>query len=232
MLEQFWQYGILAAVLVFGVKIGLCLGFSGMSRRNVGLILLGYLVALIGCSYILEPYTAEVYEIVYNYTSGIFAVIAIIIFITGVKTVYDWKVTGKDVGTSTCLAVVAPCPCCFGAILSSVIIVAPLSSVSSIELGALSGVSLVIVMAISYLLSGKIVKWANRPYPVVLGNFMLFLGLYFCLCLLILPNIELIMSGAAITISSTENFIEMGISAVILLVAGFIYARRRSKLLN
>ena len=41
MLEQFWQYGILAAVLVFGVKIGLALGFSGIKRKNVGLILIG-----------------------------------------------------------------------------------------------------------------------------------------------------------------------------------------------
>lgn len=34
MLEQFWQYGILAAVLIFGLKIGLALGFSGIEKKK------------------------------------------------------------------------------------------------------------------------------------------------------------------------------------------------------
>ena len=46
MLEQFWQYGILAAVLIFGLKIGLALGFSGIEKKKVLLILVGYGVAL------------------------------------------------------------------------------------------------------------------------------------------------------------------------------------------
>jgi len=85
MLEQFLQYGILAAILVFGVKIGLALGFSGIKRKTVGLILLGYAVGLILLSYICQPYTQQVYDLVYGYSGAIFAVIALIIVITGFK---------------------------------------------------------------------------------------------------------------------------------------------------
>ena len=152
MLEQFWQYGILAAVLIFGLKIGLALGFSGIKKRNVYLILVGYFVGLVVLSYIVQPYTKELYNFVYNYTSYIFAVIAAVILITGFKTVYDWKVTGKDVGSSTCMAVVAPCPCCFGAILTSILLVSPMAGVSSVSLGLLSSVALVAVMGITYAL--------------------------------------------------------------------------------
>ncbi len=232
MLEQFWQYGILAGVLVFGVKVGLCLGFSGMRTRSVAAIFAAYFVALVGLSYILEPYTQEVYSFVYNYSSSIFAVIAIIIFLTGIKTIYDWRVTGSDVGTTTCMAVVAPCPCCFGAILSLVIIVAPMASVSSVEMGSISAIALVAVMAASYLLSDKLVEWFHQPYPVLLGNYLLFMGLYFLLCLMILPYIELLLSGTAITVQETSYFPEMIVGLIVILAAGILYGRRNSRLIN
>lgn len=233
MLEQFWEYGILAAVLVFGVKIGLALGFSGMKRKTVSLILVGYFLGLTGLSYLLEPYTQVLYTFVYNYTSGIFAVIAIVILITGFKTVYDWKVTGKDVGSATSMAVIAPCPCCFGAILTSILLAAPTATMSSLSLGALSSVLLVVVMGATYLLSNKIVDKINKPYPLVLGNFMIFIGLYFVLCLMILPNMDLATSGSALTVQLAGNsIIYMLIGLIALLVVGIIYAKKRSNFLQ
>lgn len=232
MLDQFLQYGILAAVLVFGVKIGLALGFSGIKRKTVGFILLGYAIGLILLSYICQPYTKQVYDIVYGYSGAIFAVIAMIIVITGFKTIYDWQVTEKDVGSATCMAVVAPCPCCFGAILASVILVSPVAGVSTVTLGSFSAIALVIVMGLTYLLSFSIVKKINKPYPLVLGNFMIFIGIYFVLCMIILPNISLLMEGGAMQIQSLGSMVEMLIGIVIMMVIGVLIARKRSYFLQ
>lgn len=232
MLEQFLQYGILAAVLVFGVKIGLALGFSGIKRKTVGLILVGYAIGLLILSYICQPYTQQVYEIVYGYSGAIFAIIALIIVITGFKTIYDWQVTEKDVGSATCMAVVAPCPCCFGAILASVILVAPVAGVSTVTLGAFSAIALVIVMGITYLLSSTIVKKINKPYPLVLGNFMIFIGIYFVLCLMILPNISLLVDGTTIELQSSGQVLMMIIALLIMILFGALIAKRRSYLLK
>ncbi|MEE1117379.1 MAG: DUF2162 domain-containing protein [Methanosphaera sp.] len=232
MLEQFWQYGILAAVLVFGVKIGLALGFSGIQRKKVGWILVGYAVGLIFLSYICQPYSQQVYDIVYGYSGAIFAVIALIIVITGFKTIYDYNVTEKDVGSATCMAVVAPCPCCFGAILASVILVAPVAGISSVTLGSFTAIALVIVMGITYLLSFGIVKKVNKPYPVVLGNFMIFIGIYFVLCLMILPNISLLVVGSAIPINISNQFWEIIALMIGMVIVGAILAKKRSFLLN
>lgn len=228
MLEQFWQYGILAAVLIFGIKIGLALGFSGIKRKTVGLILVGYAIGLILLSYLCQPYTEQVYNIVYGYSGAIFAVIAFIIVITGFKTIYDWKVTEKDTGSATCMAVVAPCPCCFGAILASVILVAPVAGVSSVMLGSFAAISLVIVMGVTYLLSSALVKKINKPYPLVLGNFMIFIGSYFVLCLMILPNISLLVEGTSMEIQSLAATIEMIIILVLMMGIGAIIAKKRS----
>jgi len=232
MLDQFLQYGILAAVLVFGVKIGLALGFSGIKRKTVGYILIGYAIGLILLSYICQPYTKQVYDIVYGYSGAIFAVIAMIIVITGFKTIYDWQVTEKDVGSATCMAVVAPCPCCFGAILASVILVSPVAGVSTVTLGSFSAIALVIVMGLTYLLSFSIVKKINKPYPLVLGNFMIFIGIYFVLCMIILPNISLLMEGGAMQIQSLGSMVEMLIGIVIMMIIGVLIARKRSYFLQ
>jgi len=232
MLEQFLQYGILAAVLVFGVKIGLALGFSGIKRKTVGFILIGYAIGLIVLSFLCQPYSQQVYDFVYGYSGAIFAVIAMIIVLTGFKTIYDYKVTDRDVGTATCMAVVAPCPCCFGAILASVILVAPVAQVSTVALGSLTSIALVIVMGITYLLSFEIVKKVNKPYPIVLGNFMIFIGIYFMLCLMILPNISLLVVGSEIPITINNSFWGMGVLLIGMIILGTIIARKRSYLLK
>lgn len=232
MFEQFWQYGILAAVLVFGVKIGLALGFSGIKRKTVGLILAGYAVGLILLSYLCQPYSQQVYEIVYGYSGAIFAVIAFIIVITGFKTIYDWQVTEKDVGSATCMAVVAPCPCCFGAILASVILVAPVAGVSSVTLGAFSAVALVVVMGLTYLLSSAIVKKINKPYPIVLGDFMIFIGTYFVLCLMILPNISLLVEGTALELQSAMDVVGVGVLLLLMVLSGAVIAKKTSYFLQ
>lgn len=232
MLDQLMQYGILAAILVFGVKIGLALGFSGIKKRNVGYILIAYAVALIVLSYLMEPYTDQLYFFVYNYSSQIFAVIAVVILLTGFKTIYDWKVTGSDVGSATCMAVVAPCPCCFGAILSTILLVAPMTTIPTVTMGAVSSLALVAVMGLTYILSNKIAAKIHRPYPIVLGDFMIFIGLYFVLCLLILPNIELLTLGTPIEIQSLGSVIKMVVVIAVVMLIGAIYTRRNNRFIK
>jgi len=46
MIGLLWQLGIPSAVLIFGVKIGLAMGFSGLSKKVGVLIALGYGVGI------------------------------------------------------------------------------------------------------------------------------------------------------------------------------------------
>ena len=107
-----------------------------------------------------------------------------------------------------------------------------MAGVSSVSLGLLSSVALVAVMGITYALSTKIVKKINKPYPIVLGNFMIFIGLYFCLCLLILPNISSLTSGSAVQIQSLTDIGYMLIAVIGLVILGIIYTKRKSDLIE
>ncbi len=57
MLELLWQMGILAAVLVFGVKIGLATGFAGLSKKAATAIAVGYGAGILILTFIISGYT-------------------------------------------------------------------------------------------------------------------------------------------------------------------------------
>ena len=47
---------------------------------------------------------------------------ALIMIIAGLFTIREWKVHNHNTSTATSLAVIAPCPCCFGSIVASILI--------------------------------------------------------------------------------------------------------------
>ncbi|AWX32966.1 DUF2162 domain-containing protein [Methanosphaera sp. BMS] len=193
MLEMLWQLGVLSAVLIFGVKIGMAMGFAGLTKKQVLLISLINAISIIILSKLCEPYTDQLYQVINQYSYVLFGLMAIIILITGIHTVKEWKINHKSHATATCLALVVPCPCCIAAIIGSIIIVAPIISISTVLLGSLSAFLLVLTIVIVYLFSEKIVRLINKPFPIVLGNFMIFVGLYFLIAMSILPNLSRVL---------------------------------------
>jgi len=220
LLESLWQFGIISAVAVFGVKIGLAMGFANLSKKQVFLITAINGISIIVLSMLCEPYINFLYQIVYQYSSILFGLMAIIIFVTGYHTIMDWNKTHENHAKATCMAMVVPCPCCIGAVVGSVIIVAPMISVTTLFLGTYSAVILMVLIFVSYLLSDVIVKKINKPYPIVLGNFMMFVGLYFLIAMMILPNIGDKFSDKIQDINYSSPTMLLCILVVTLLIIG------------
>ena len=42
MMSVLWQFGILAAILVFGIKVGLASGLANLSKKLLAIICVGY----------------------------------------------------------------------------------------------------------------------------------------------------------------------------------------------
>ena len=224
MLEMLWQLGILSAILVFGVKIGMAMGFAGLSKKQVAIITLINGICIIVLSKLCEPYMDTLYRVIYQYSSLIFGLMAVIILLTGLHTIREWKITKKTCANVTSLALIVPCPCCIGAVVGSVIVVAPMVSVSTLFLGSFSSVFLMITIVVFYLLSGWIVKKINKPYPLVLGTFMTFVGIYFLVAMTILPNISKALAGNydSISIGIPYNFLIIGVvMAFVVLVSAY-----------
>ena len=228
MMSVLWQVGIFASVLVFGIKIGLASGLANLSKRLFELICILYGGGVVLISAIASLYADQLIEAIYGYNTMFYIIMASIMIIAGLFTIREWKLHDKNTSTATSLAIIAPCPCCFGSIIASVLIVAPTIGVSSLNLSWYAAAALVGVMIVTYFASNTIIRFINKPYPIVLGNFMLLLGAYFLLSAIVIPNIAGVLSKTQtpISIGSPQDILLIILAFAILMVGGIVLNRR------
>lgn len=225
-----WQVGILSAVLIFGIKLGLATGLANMSKKYLALVSIGYGGGVLVLTEISSYFTKQITDLIYTYNFEFFLIMAVIMILAGLFTIREYKVFEKNTTAATCMAVVAPCPCCFGSIIVSIMLVAPTVGLGLMDLSFVVAGALVLTIVLTYFASNYLVKFINKPYPIVLGNFMFFLGIYFLLSALFLPNITAMIANPmdAISISSPYYFIGALILVLAIMLVGGLIARRNS----
>lgn len=234
MLELLWQMGILSAVLVFGVKIGLATGFAGLSKKSAVAIAAGYGAGIYILAFLISGYTDIVYKVVYEYNFAIFLAMAVVIIYAGFHTIKEWKVNRKNHAKASCAAMIAPCPCCFGAVVAAIVLASPFIGVSTAFIGQYAAVFLSLTIIAFYLASDLIVRIVKKPYPVLLGNFMLFVGFYFLASAIVIPNISTVLQSpmSPMDLASTETLIYAIVFVIILAFTGFYFTKKKSYLIQ
>ena len=223
-----WQLGILSAVLIFGIKLGLATGLANMSKRYLALVSIGYGGGVLILTEISSFYTEQITDLIYAYNFEFFLIMAVIMILAGIFTIREYKVFERNTTAATCMAVVAPCPCCFGSIIVSIMLVAPTVGLGLFNLSVYVAAALVLTIVATYFASNYLIRFIDKPYPIVLGNFMFFLGIYFLLSALFLPNITAMIQNplGGISIASMDNVsIVFILILVIMLIGGIIYKR-------
>ena len=228
MMSVLWQVGIFASVIVFGIKIGLASGLANLSKKLFALICILYGGGVVLISAIASLYAEQLVQAIYSYNTIFYIIMASIMIIAGLFTIREWKIHDKNTSTATSLAIIAPCPCCFGSIIASVLIVAPTIGVTSLDLSWYAAAALVGVMIVTYFASNTIVRFIKKPYPVILGNFMLLLGAYFLLSAIVIPNIAGVLSktSSPITIGSPQDVLMIIVAFAILILGGVVMNKR------
>ena len=234
MLELLWQLGILSAVLVFGIKIGLASGFAGLSKKAAVAVSVGYGLGIFILAFLVSGYTDIVYKVVYDYNFAIFLAMSVIIMYAGFHTIREWKVHRKNYARASCAAMIAPCPCCFGAVIAAIVLASPFIGVSTAFIGQYAAVFLSITIIAFYFASGAIVRVLKKPYPVLLGNFMLFVGLYFLASAIVIPNISTVLQSkiSPLNIPSVETLVYALLLLIVLVFTGFYMTKKRSILIQ
>ncbi|WP_321421190.1 DUF2162 domain-containing protein [uncultured Methanobacterium sp.] len=234
MMDLALTLGILSVVMVFGVKIGLAMGFAGLSKKVTAAIILGYGGGILLLTFIASGFTEQLQGFVTTYSSVLGIAMAVIILYAGFHTLKDWKIHNKNSVKATCMAMIVPCPCCFGAAVAAIIIAAPMMGATTFALGKYAAVFLMVIMTVCYIASGLIGRALNKPYPVLLGNFMLFAGFYFLTAAIVIPNITSVLQKqmSPLQIPSVTAIVAAVIVMVLLIGVGFYFTRNRSPLLN
>ena len=224
------QFGILASVLIFVFFVGLASGLADMPKKWLLGIDMGYFVGIMAITYICQPFASQITSFIYSFNTWFYILMACIMITAGVMTIREYKAHGKNTSRPAAIAIIAPCPCCFGAIISSILIVTPMVGMKMIDLSWIVAVSLVIIITLTYFGAELIVKLTRTPYPILLGNFMFFIGLYFLLSPIVIPNITAAMSKqlAGIEVSSLNTLIMVLAGVVVLILFGAVLTRKNS----
>lgn len=225
-----WQLGILSAVLIFGIKLGLATGLANMSRKYLAVVTIGYGGGVLILTQISSYFTEQITDLIYTYNFEFFLIMAVIMILAGIFTIREYKVHEKNTTAATCMAVVAPCPCCFGSIIVSIMLVAPTVGLGLMDLSFVVAGALMLTIVFTYFTSNYLIKFIHKPYPIVLGNFMFFLGIYFLLSALFLPNITAMIANPMEAISISSPYSLIGALILILVIIGFggLISRRNS----
>ena len=229
-----WQLGVFAAVILFGTKIGIASGLANLSKRNLALLCLAYGGGIMLLSAIASLYTSQMTEIINSYNSIIYLIMAIIMIFSGIYTIKEWKKHENNTMRTTRMILVAPCPCYFGSILASIIMAAPTIGLGAFSLSQYVAIAMVLVILIGYFASNLIVKFLKKPYPIVIGNFMLFLGIYFLLSSILIPNIiqAFNQSMRFMTIPSLTSLALTFLLAIGIAIMGIMISRRNDFLIK
>ena len=234
MMSVLWQFGILAAILVFGIKVGLASGLANLSKKLLAIICIGYGGGVLIISAIASLYAEQLTQAIYSYNSIFYIIMALIMIIAGLITIREWKVHDHNTSTATSLAVIAPCPCCFGSIVASILIVAPTIGVGAFYLSWFAAAALVAVIIITYFASNTLLRFTSKPYPIILGNFMLLLGAYFLLSAIVIPNIagSLSKDFSELTMGSPQAIIAVVVMLIVLVIVGVLLNKKSKSLLE
>ena len=233
-LSALWQLGVFAAVILFGTKLGIASGLANLSKRNLALLCLAYGGGIILLSAIASLYTKQITEIINSYNSIIYLIMAIIMIFSGIYTIKEWKKHENNTMRTTRIILVAPCPCYFGSILASIIMAAPTIGLGAFSLSQYVAIAMVLVILLGYFASNLIVKFLKKPYPIVIGNFMLFLGIYFLLSSILIPNIiqAFNQSMRFMTIPSLTSLALTFLLAIGIAIMGIMISRRNDFLIK
>jgi len=234
MLELLWQLGILSSVIVFGVKIGLAAGFAGLSKKAAAATAAGYGAGIYILTFLISGYMDIVYKVVYEYNFAIFTAMALIIIYAGFHTIKEWKVHHKNHAKASCAAMIAPFPCCFGAVLAAIVFASPFIGVSTAVIGQYAAVFLTLTIIAFYFASDAVLRITKQPYPILLGSFMLFVGFYFLVSAIVTPNISKVLQSpmSPMEVPSMETLIYVLIFVIILLFTGFYITKKKSSLIQ
>ena len=215
MAELIWECLIISIVLLFGINIGLAMGLTKLHKRTLLTISIAYGVIILILSTIANFYISSVFSAVNDHIPEILGIIGIVIILSGIYTIDKWKKSKEKYGSFLSAATLSSSICCFtGFTLTFTLLSKSLVS-SFLEINTITALALALLIFIFYSFS-KILRNAESPYPVLLGNFMVLNGFYFLISAAFIPNIGKLSSLQTSALSINSN-----LSSLIFLIMAF-----------
>lgn len=224
---------VLLAIIIFaGINIVLSLKFSEKNKKQILFLSLIYGIIIILLSQLGLLYREQLISFIFiNYTP-LFCIIAIIMIISGGLIIHNYK--NKKQTDLKNIILLLTYILSLSLILISLILTSTILNISMDMLGIGIGISSVIGILSLDLVIDYIFKKREYTLPMLLGNYMIFIGLYIGSASLILPNFTSLLSKTSepSTISSVNSVLCIFIIMVLLIILGVAIHRKNGTLFD
>ena len=223
MAELLWECVIISLVLLFGINIGLAMGLTEIRKKEALALSISYGLITLIISILTNLLNSTLYSTINYYIFAVLGVIGVITLLSGIYTIKKWKKTKKGIYPLQSAAMLSSSICYFAGFTATALLLSKEITTSFLEFNIFVVIAAVLAIMGIYSFS-KILKHAERPYSVLLGNFMILNGFYFLISAAFIPNIAKMSSlqTNALTITSDLSsliFMIMAFAGIILLGA-------------
>lgn len=218
--------GVLIGILIFSLKVSMGCGLASLTRREMLSIAAGYLVISLFMGLATQLLPDDIFSAAISAGMAIHLVVALLLIALGVMTAKKWNAHHDDISRKTFWVLSMPCPACLAASFISCSFMASLMKLSAWKVGILVG----LIFFISIVAFSTALEWMNAS-PSALGNYMIFLGLFYILSIMLIPAY---ISSQKISFQASSISLDQIIPSYLLIVslvaAGFL--SRRMGVLN
>ncbi len=213
MAELLGYYIIISIVSLFGINIGLSMGLKKLNKAKILIYSIIYGMVLVITSIIANFASGYLYNIFNTYVPVIMGIIGILTVIGGIYTIGRWKQTKEDFDSELSLANLSSTVSCFVGSTSIFILLSKNTDFTYfIEISLVLAAVFIVLIILSFYIS-NFLRYAEKPYPLLLGNFMILNGLYFVIIALFIPTLKTLssvqMDPLSIISSSSAIFLLM-----------------------
>ncbi|MDD4455021.1 MAG: DUF2162 domain-containing protein [Candidatus Methanomethylophilaceae archaeon] len=225
----FLTAGTITGIVVLSLKSGMGCGLSPLRRREL-ILFAGVYAAAAGLVGILSGIVpAEVTGGILGIGLLVHVIIALGLIGLGIRTRKDWLARNNDISRRSFLWLSLPCPVCLTATFLACIVLADTTGMDPLRVSL--GVAAIFFLGITA--SALAISWAStkmsRKNPSTLGSVMIFLGLFYLLCPLIIPAyIEAQqMPEFSVAVDCSGALMGLAVLAVPIVLGAFVHRSRQ-----
>lgn len=188
MAELIWECLIVSLVLLFGVNTGLAIGLTEIRKKEALALSISYGLILLLISILANFLNNVLYSVINYYIFAVLGIIGAVTLLSGIYTIKKWKKTKEKNDSLSSAAMLSSSICYFAGFTFTAVLLSKEITSSFMGFNAIMAIAAILAIMGFYSFS-KILRHAEMPYPVILGNFMILNGFYFLISAAFIPNI-------------------------------------------
>lgn len=209
---------------------GMGISLKKVNKLNFALITFVYAIIIFMLLFVISFSKSLLYGILNQYIAEIVGILGLFALLAGIFTIKNWK-SNKEITYLNNFAYIAPVICGVVGVISAYSLLIGPNSQYNIELMLIIFFGILITNLVAFSFS-KYLKKLEKPYPIIVSNFMVLVGFFFIMFAAFIPNLATLsnMHMSPLYLKSTDYVFFLVLAVVGIFLCGvFIQNMRMQK---